>query len=288
MKDVYVIGAHTIKFGKYLDKGIKELTAMTAKGVLVEDAPRVVVSMTPDNLTGHEMPEGSRLSMITMWEHEQIPPSWIDKINRARVDHIIVPCSHNYRLFKAAFPNIQVDLVPLGVDVDAFEYRERLPPAPGERMRILWLGAPNPRKGWQVMLQVAKTYEAWSKKTGRDSGLEFYFKTTTADFGDEDEVNETVDKVLEKHSHIKDLLKEEGLTVDEFTERIIKRKGVHMRKFIMGDRGNIRMDVTTMELDELIRLYHSSNVFVYPSYGEGFGLTLAEAMATGCPVVSIK
>jgi len=34
MREVYVIGAHTIKFGKYLEKGIKELTAMTVEGVL--------------------------------------------------------------------------------------------------------------------------------------------------------------------------------------------------------------------------------------------------------------
>ncbi len=34
MRDVYVIGSHTIKFAKYLDKGIKDLTRMTVEGVL--------------------------------------------------------------------------------------------------------------------------------------------------------------------------------------------------------------------------------------------------------------
>ena len=34
MRDVYVIGAHTIKFGKHMDKGIKDLTALTVEGVL--------------------------------------------------------------------------------------------------------------------------------------------------------------------------------------------------------------------------------------------------------------
>ena len=34
MRDVYIIGVHTIKFGKYLDTGIKELTGMTLDGVL--------------------------------------------------------------------------------------------------------------------------------------------------------------------------------------------------------------------------------------------------------------
>ena len=36
MRDVYVIGAHTIKFGKYLDKSIKDLAAMTVLPCLKE------------------------------------------------------------------------------------------------------------------------------------------------------------------------------------------------------------------------------------------------------------
>jgi len=34
MREVYVIGVHTIKFGKYLGNSIKELTAWTVEGVL--------------------------------------------------------------------------------------------------------------------------------------------------------------------------------------------------------------------------------------------------------------
>ena len=37
MRDVYVVGSHMIKFAKYLDKGIKDLAAMTVHGCL-EDA----------------------------------------------------------------------------------------------------------------------------------------------------------------------------------------------------------------------------------------------------------
>lgn len=44
MRDVYVVGAHTIKFGKYLEKSIKDLTAQTAFGCL-EDA-----EMSRDNI----------------------------------------------------------------------------------------------------------------------------------------------------------------------------------------------------------------------------------------------
>ena len=36
---------------------------------------------------------------------------------------------------------------------------------------------------------------------------------------------------------------------------------------------------------ELGRLYRSAHAFLFPSFGEGFGLTMAEAMASGLPVL---
>ena len=38
-------------------------------------------------------------------------------------------------------------------------------------------------------------------------------------------------------------------------------------------------------MDELVALYHSCHLVCYPSWGEGFGLTPLQAMATGMPVL---
>lgn len=40
-------------------------------------------------------------------------------------------------------------------------------------------------------------------------------------------------------------------------------------------------------IEELIKLFHNNHAYVYPSYGEGFGLTPLQAMATGMPTVTV-
>jgi glycosyltransferase involved in cell wall biosynthesis len=49
--------------------------------------------------------------------------------------------------------------------------------------------------------------------------------------------------------------------------------------------GNVIFDTRKLATDDLARLYQRAHCFVFPSMGEGFGLTMAEAMATGCPVI---
>lgn len=49
--------------------------------------------------------------------------------------------------------------------------------------------------------------------------------------------------------------------------------------------GNIIVDTRKLPLRDLVSLYHRAHCFVFPTKGEGFGLTMAEAMATGLPVI---
>lgn len=52
-------------------------------------------------------------------------------------------------------------------------------------------------------------------------------------------------------------------------------------------RGSHRVEIYPgrIKIDELVELYHRANLMVYPSWGEGFGLTPLQAMATGMPVL---
>lgn len=42
-----------------------------------------------------------------------------------------------------------------------------------------------------------------------------------------------------------------------------------------------------MSREELIQLYYDNHVFVYPSWGEGFGLAPLQAIATGMPTITV-
>ena len=42
-----------------------------------------------------------------------------------------------------------------------------------------------------------------------------------------------------------------------------------------------------LSLQELIQLFHDNHVYVYPSWGEGFGLTPIQAMATAMPTITL-
>lgn len=67
----------------------------------------------------------------------------------------------------------------------------------------------------------------------------------------------------------------------------MKMSGVgesHERRVI--ERGNVIWDERALPQAELRALYDDANVFVFPSLGEGFGLTALEAAASALPIVA--
>lgn len=52
----------------------------------------------------------------------------------------------------------------------------------------------------------------------------------------------------------------------------------------LGLQQNVRM-LDKVSVETLVHAYHASNALLMPTYHEGFGLPLLEAMASGCPVV---
>jgi len=65
-----------------------------------------------------------------------------------------------------------------------------------------------------------------------------------------------------------------------------KSSGVAKGEFVQRvDKARLIIDTRNLSVAELFGLYEKAHAFLLPSMGEGFGLTLAEAMSTGLPCV---
>jgi len=101
-----------------------------------------------------------------------------------------------------------------------------------------------------------------------------------------------VDRIRFLHVGGEAVRKGADVTLDAFRLAFQGRDDVELTLKMNNEGWNIKRfgKVTVLnELvseSELIKLYHDHHVFVYPSWGEGFGLNPLQAMATGMPVIS--
>jgi glycosyltransferase involved in cell wall biosynthesis len=207
--------------------------------------------------------------LFTMWEFLDLPQSYIDGINKA--DLILVPCSFCKDLFKK-YTDKPVEVCWEGVDPEIYRYHDRKPTVP---FRFLWVGAPNPRKGYQLILESVRIIEQLKD-------VEMYIKTTVP------KMNwwQTLMNAWRKR---KDIFGDKTKRMSFWRMlRRIPTPQIADKVFRYGKYKNIIFDTRKLPLAELLELYNSAACFVLPSYGEGWGLTLCEAMATGAPCIATK
>jgi glycosyltransferase involved in cell wall biosynthesis len=206
------------------------LRAATAKVIQLYDADPtdIIYIFSPEFFRGK--PEGSpvRLWLFTMFEGTTLPMLYQERM--AKADYLLAPSKWVKKNFDKYFPTEKSFVVPHGVD-PLFSYKQRRFPK-NRPFRFLWVGAPNPRKGYEEVAVV------WQEVFSKFPGLELYVKTTLV----------------------------EG----------VQRKA------------NVILDGRNLSDRDMMKLYHSADAFLFPTRGEGFGLTLAEAMRTGLPCVATE
>ena len=215
--------------------------------------------------------------LFTMWEALDVPESY--KKNIPLADMVIVPCRFCKDIF-SPLTKKPIEVCWEGVDGRDFPFHDRKKPnfAKGEKFRYLWVGAPNPRKGYELMIEVTKI-------AVQTPNIEIYLKTTVP------QINylETIKNTWRHRKHI--FSKENRkLGLKAFWSMLcrIPRPQLANKVRRLGKHKNIIFDTRKLSKEDLLALYKTANVFCLPSWGEGWGLTLCEAMATGAPCVATE
>lgn len=142
------------------------MVALQSAGVEISDDADVGVFVGPADLFDPQWPVNI---LMTMYETETIPPSWVERCNRASA--VLVPCTHNRQAFKRSGVSVPIYTVHLGIHAEQWPTVQRVERHP---FRILMVGFPNQRKGldalamafWQAFLD--------------DPDVELYLKTSQA------------------------------------------------------------------------------------------------------------
>lgn len=236
-----------------------------------EDA-EIALSIAPGN-TYRPIP-GKYNVLFTMWELLDVPPPYIEAF--ANADAVIVPSRFCKEIFSKYIPASKIWVCFEGVDPSVFTYKDRKFPnmGAGERFRFLWVGAPNERKGYRYMLEMVRLFE-------NVPTVEIYLKTTMPKL----DWKKTLDQTWKNRKEIFT----DGKKLHSLRRMIqrIPKPYMNERLTVAGKHKNIFLDTRKLPINDLVALYHSAHGFVLPHLGEGWGLTLCEAMATGCPSVSV-
>jgi glycosyltransferase involved in cell wall biosynthesis len=236
-----------------------------------DDNAEVALTITPAD---HFNPVPNKINILfSMWEFLDLPESYIRGINKA--DAIVVPSSFCRDIFKR-YTNLPIYVCWEGIEPSLYQYHQRkLPLKNGklDKFRFLWVGAPNPRKGYPLILEAIKVFE-------KVPNVEIYMKTTVPKIN----WKETLWNIWRHRKEI--FRKEDGrISLMRWLRRIPK-PNMHDKITVYGKHKNIIFDTRKLPIDDLVNLYNSAHCFVLPTLGEGWGLTLNEAMATGCPCIA--
>lgn len=191
-------------------------------------------------------PREGRWIVIQPWEFGSVPKAWIEAW-RDQLDDLWVPSAYVRDCYvRSGMPADRVHVVPNGVDTEKFR-----PSAPKLRLKT--------RKSFKFLF-VGGTI-------GR-KGIDILLKAYTSAFTRADDVCLVI-KDMGRQSFYK------GQTAD----RIIAR--------YQADPTTPEIEYIDRTLDdrELAGLYTACDCLVHPYRGEGFGLPIAEAMASGLPVI---
>jgi glycosyltransferase involved in cell wall biosynthesis len=184
--------------------------------------------------------------MIQPWEFGGIPSEWVEPM-RDQLDEIWVPSTWVRDCYVASgIPADRVLVVPNGVDTEVFRPEGgRYPLATGKSFKFLFLGGTILRKGIDLLLA------AYLRAFRAADDVCLVIKGQGGEIYQGSELSGMLERIRQEDPQAPE--------IEYIVESI--------------DEGRVA------------DLYRACDVFVMPYRGEGFGLPIAEAMASGLPVI---
>ncbi len=184
--------------------------------------------------------------IIQPWEYGGIPLDWVSPM-RDSVDEIWVPTNWVRECYiKSGIPGEKVFTIPNGVDTALFNPEgERVHFKTAKKFKFLYLGGLIHRKGFDLVIN------AYLNAFQKSDDVCLIIKGASGTYGPETEFVKFLENV-----------------------RATKQNSPEI-EFISE----------SMTEDRIASIYRSCDVLVHPYRGEGFGLPIAEALASGLPVI---
>lgn len=199
-----------------------------------------------ENFVEAVIPDVGRLVVVRTWDFGPYPPAWVKRINE-EADLLLVYSNYvRHHAIASGIPARKVRVVPLGVDAALFAPEgPTYELATKKSFRFLFVGAPVPRKGADILLQ------AYRQAFGPDDDVSLVIK-----------------------DHPNDLFYEGAAIRDRVIEAARDPNGPE-----------IEYICELLPAERLAALYRACNVGVFPYRAEGFCLPILEAMAAGLPSI---
>jgi glycosyltransferase involved in cell wall biosynthesis len=179
------------------------------------------------------------------WEYGSIPASWLSALVD-QVDELWVPSAYVRRSFlDAGVPDKRVVVVPNGVSRVFFESHSAFPLRTKKRFKFLFVGGTIHRKGFDVLLAA-------------------YGRTFRAS----DDVCLVVKDMGVGTFY-------QGQTAEQLIAEFRASPNAPEIEYLTDD----------LTPEEMAGLYQACNCLVHPYRAEGFGMPIAEALASGLPVI---
>ncbi len=186
------------------------------------------------------------------WETDVVPQMWVDVYKQGIFDKIVVACDDNKKVFSSQL-GIQTDVVRTPI-YDSGTNSSRVEDG---IFRILSISQWQYRKGFDILVR------AYCQEFFNQEDTELLIKSYRA------ETAAGSDPSAEKQAVINDIIK--------YKESCISYGKLPTSKIVFVSGFIDRLEIK--------KLYEKSDVFCLPTRGEGFGLTIAQAAASGLPCI---